>query len=179
MAIKLFPAADPERPVETVNVFVMHTLGGARTRFVTDLSLDNEPALGSLPPFSKIRSALRLQRDLERADSELSGRSQVNFRPITQLAARGRADAIVSPHWLRLTVAEDTPRIDRDDFRDELQLAAYPNELLRYRVAVAAFQERGKEAAKWQTIGSLELYESVTSPACDNQLHFAHPLLPE
>lgn len=177
MAIKLFPGADPQQPVRTVNVFVMHSLGGVRTRHVTDLVLDNEPALENLPPLTKLRTALRLQRDLERADEEVSGRGDVNFRPITQLAATGNDDEILSPFWLRLTAADETPKIDRKDFRDELQLTAYPGETLRYEIAVAAAQERGKSHAQWQTIGDLELYESVVSPACDRELHFAHPPL--
>ena len=177
LAIKLFPTTDPQQPVHTVNVFVMHSLGGVRSRHVTDLSLDNEPSLGALPPFSKIATALRLQRDFERADKEISGRTQVNFRPITELAAPGNEDRLPAPRWLRLTVAEGTPKIDRDDFREELQLAAYPDETLNYVIAVAAAQEQGKRQAQWENIGRLELYESVVSPACDRELHFAHPAL--
>ncbi|MEM9316844.1 MAG: hypothetical protein AAGA95_19730 [Pseudomonadota bacterium] len=177
MAIKLFPAIDPQQRVRTVNVFVMHSLGGVRTRYVTDLALDNEPSLGSLPPLTKLRTALRLQRDLERADEEYSGRSRVNFRPITELAATGDGETPASPHWLRITAAEGTPKIDRADFRDELQVAAYPGGTLTYDIAVAAAQEQGKRRAQWQTIGQLTLYEAVVSPACDRELHFAHPPL--
>lgn len=171
MALKLFPTADRAATVETVNAFVMHSLGGVRTDQVLDLALDNAPTLGSLPPFGQWGTARRLQRDFERADEVASGRANVGFRPVWQLAG-GQG-----PRWLRLTVADGTPRVEADDFRDELSLAHYPEGALRWTIAIADGAEGEKYDARWRNVGELRVGESVVSASCDQRLHFAHPRL--
>ncbi len=171
MALKLFPAANPATVVETVNLFVMHSLGGVRTDHVLALALDNAPELGALPPFGQWGTALRLQRDFERADRDASGRANVAYRPVAQLNG-GKG-----PRWLRLVTADGLPRVDADDFRDELTLAHYPDGELRWTIAVAEGQEGEKDAANWTTVGELRVRESVVSASCDRRLHFAHPTL--
>jgi hypothetical protein len=63
--------------------------------------------------------------------------------------------------------------VDEDDFRDELNLANYPQGL-RFSISVASKGSRfgGKE---WQKIGYIEVQETVASESCDHRLHFAHP----
>ena len=78
-----------------------------------------------------------------------------------------------TPVWMKITGAADMPRIKAADFRDELNIANYPNGL-RFDISVANKGTRfgGKE---WQTIGFIEFTDSVVSDSCDHRLHFAHP----
>ncbi len=169
MALKLFPAQDPDTLVETINLFVMHSLGGVRTAHVLDLAIDNAPQLGSLPPFGKWGTALRLQRDLERADIEVSGEANEAYRPVAQLGGGE------GPRWLRLVADPDLPRVDADDFRDELQVERYPGGEVRWVIAVADGPAGEKDSAEWTAIGEVRFSESVVSESCDRRLHFGHP----
>ena len=179
-AIKLFPAQDPDEPVPTINLFVMEAFGGARRAHIVDAVLDNDPDLGRLPSFSTLREVLRLRKDLKIADEESSGgRSDLTFRPITHAAGFGLTPGASAhaPHWMRLRIAADTPRVDADDFRDELSVDRYPNGAILYQLEVADRGNGKKTKARWQALGHLRLYESVTSHACDARLHFTHPRL--
>ena len=178
LALKLFPTGDPDLIVPTRNAFVMHSMGGTRSRYVLDLVLDNEPPLGSLPPLGQLRTAYRMLSDLKTADQAISGgKADVGFRPVDHLAADETGEVVSAPKWLRLTAASEQPRIDRADFRDELRVQHYPGQRLQWLLAVAPDNEKGKSAASWQTIGRLVFSESITSPACDKRLHFHHPPL--
>lgn len=187
-ALKLFPGMDEEQATETINVFVMHSLSGTRARHVLGLRLDNAPSLGSLPSLTQLGTVLRMQSDLERADAEAGAKPpQVAFRPVTELAVGDEGVTPVSPRWLRLVASDEMPRIDEDDFRDELRVENYPNNTLVYRIDVASprapaanegedtTKKISKKKAQWQTIGRLILNESITSEVCDRQLHFPHP----
>ncbi len=181
MAVKLFPHSNPDQTVSTVNLFVMNSLGGVKTQYVLDLTLDNAPALGALPPFNKWRTMLRLQRDFTRADHALSGeKSDITYRPVRHLAAvdSNTGEPIANgifPTWVRLSVDANTPRIDQNDFRDELRIDQYPDETLVWQIDVAKGEGSKKKQAQWSRIGSLELTQSVRSKTCDQQLHFQHP----
>ena len=52
-ALKIIKGPDPNKVVPTLNAFVMHSMAGTRSQYVLDLVLDNEPPLGSLPPFGQ------------------------------------------------------------------------------------------------------------------------------
>ncbi|MDT8321969.1 MAG: hypothetical protein RQ826_15735 [Xanthomonadales bacterium] len=177
-AVKLFPTLDPDAQVRTVNVLLMDRLSGLRSEHFRDAVMDNEPALGGLPPLRQLLTARRMLRDLETADALAGAREpDATYRPVTRLSVVGDAAAAVSPRWLRLRAAENTLRVDEADFRDELSLEHYPDRQMEWRIEVAAEHDAGKTAAEWHWIGRLVLRESVTSPACDNRLHFAHPNL--
>ncbi|MEM9257592.1 MAG: hypothetical protein AAGA91_19305 [Pseudomonadota bacterium] len=177
MAVKLFPAPDRQTPVHTLNLFVMHSLGGVKAKHVLGLAMDNEPALGSLPPWSKLATALRLRRDFERADRTLSPAGpDVAFRPVSHLATEGGSTAR-SPLWVRLRADEAMPRIDADDFREELRVEQYPDRRLVWSIEAAQGERGDKANARWHRLGQLVMDQSITSPACDQQLHFAHPTL--
>ena len=180
LAIKLFPTQDFDMPVKTINLFVMETFGGETRAHIVDAVLDNDPDLGKLPKFSTLGEVLRLRKDLKIADEESSdGRSDLTFRPITHAAEVGLAQSTPAsaPHWMRLAVAPYTPRIDADDFRDELSVDRYPDGEIVYQIDVAERGNGKKKSARWQALGHLRLSESVTSKACDARLHFAHPHL--
>ena len=178
LALKLFPGQDPDKPAPTLNAFVLNSMGGVRSKHVLDLSLDNAPPLGSLPSWGHVTTAYRLLRDLKAADKIVSKtKPDVSFRPVTQLAEYASNGPIVSPTWLRLRAPDELPRVDQTDFRDELRVQHYPQQQLIWLIEVAHDEGRGKSKAQWQPIGKLIFSESITSQACDQRLHFAHPTL--
>lgn len=176
MAIKLFPTTNPKEPVETLNAFVMHSLGGTVTKYLLALKLDNQPALGSLPPFTKLALSYRLLNDFKQADALISQtKADVGYRPVTHLAAF-REQNTVTPTWLRLRVMPSLLLVDKDDFRDELRVEHYPQQQLTWLIDVASKEKNHKKSqVTWQTIGRLVFHESITSAACDQKLHFSHP----
>lgn len=180
LAIKLLPADEPDATVKTINLFAMETFGGETRSHIVDAVLDNDPDLGRLPKFSTVREVLRLRKDLKIADKESSGgRSNLTFRPIKHAAKVDLApgEAARAPHWMRLRIAANTPRINAGDFRDELNVDRYPDRTIIYQIEVADRGNGKKKSANWQSVGQLRLNESITSYACDARLHFAHPRL--
>ncbi len=174
VAIKLFPI---KNTAPTQNVFLMHSLGGTKTDHVLSLPMTNEPDMGSIPPLGKIFTALRLERDLERADEQFSGaNANARFRPVSHLAGVDMDDKdMVAPYWLRLVIAPETTLVDKLDFRDELNLDHYTNTRFSWFIQAADNNAQGIEKAVWQNIGWLTVNDSITSSTCDKQLHFAHP----
>lgn len=177
MAIKLLPDDLGEQP--SLNAFVLHSMGGTITKHVLGLELDNEPPLGRLPKFSDLSTALRLRRDLEKADKEYGAtKPDASFRSVSSFAQYNNQNS-VSPRWLRLS-AMNEQRVNKKDFRDELNVNNYSENIIRYQIEVAGNDRdsvQKKKSAQWQSIGMLELTQSVTSPACDLNLHFQHPTL--
>lgn len=146
MAIKLFPGADAETIVPTQNLFVMHSLSGVKVKHVLDLTLDNAPTLGALPPFSQLGTALRLRRELELAYRKVSAADpDVVFRPVFHLARNPAMAEAVALTWVRLRAKDSLPRVDRSDFRDELRTEHYPYSQLIWDINVAT-GERGKKS---------------------------------
>ena len=212
MALKLFPAKNRDTVTPTLNVFVMNSMTGVRSDHVLDLVMDNEPSLGGLPPLSQMRVGYRLLKDFNAADKMLGAvKPDAGFRPISHLAGvtsnfnnndgekpsevnNSEVNNRVAPKWLRLRPLPSLPRIDQDDFRDELRVEHYPEHQLTWLIEVAAPHKElvaksetvnktnakvinKKSQAQWMTLGRVTLTQSVTSPVCDQQLHFAHPLL--
>lgn len=181
LAVKLLPNDLGQDP--SLNMFVLNSLGGAVSKHILDLPMDNQPPLGRIPKFSDIRTALRMRNELERADKEAIEQDQLDikpkatFRPVNHLAAY-REEQSKSPYWIRFSALSEH-RNDQNDFRDELRLAAYPNNRLIYGIEVAEFDGGRKNKAVWQSLGQLILTESVTSAVCDQKLHFRHPRLSE
>jgi len=159
LAIKLLPNDLGQQA--SLNIFTANSLGGVVNKHVLDLKLDNNPPLGRIPNLTDISTALRLRKDLESADRHV----------IKETNSRGKADVT---KWIRFRPA-NPERVDKDDFRDELDTSLYQDQKIVYQIDVAADHGSRKSSAKWQTIGKLELTDSVTSKACDAKLHFQHP----
>lgn len=182
LAVKLLPDDLADAP--SLNIFTLNSMGGVVSEHTLDLAIDNEPPLGRIPNWGDIPTALRMKRDLERADKEQlesanddnQVKPRATFRPISQLAAYRHKGLVRSPKWLRFS-AQTQERIDADDFRDELSLDRYPENKIIYNIEVADDNGDKKAKAVWKNIGELLLSESVTSKACDTQLHFQHPSL--
>lgn len=173
LAVKLLP--DDLGLSPSLNLFTLHSVGGVKTKHLLDLSVDNEPPLGRIPRFQDITTALKLKSVLLKADKEAgSVKPSVTFRTVAPLAAYKEETQINSPRWIRFSAANEA-RADKQDFRDELRVENYPNGQLVYNIEAGSHHKLKKSKAQWQTIGQLILSESVTSKACDTQLHFAHP----
>jgi len=176
IAVKLLPNDLGDSP--SLNVFTLHSVGGVKTKHLLDLAVDNEPPLGRIPRFQDISTALKLKKDLLKADKDAgSVKPSVTFRSVAALASYKEntlTAPAISPRWVRFSAANDA-RVDREDFRDELRVENYENNQLIYQIEVGDNPKLKKSKAQWQTIGQLVFTESITSKACDTQLHFAHP----
>ncbi|MGR8947730.1 MAG: hypothetical protein ACU84Q_06755 [Gammaproteobacteria bacterium] len=173
MAIKLFAPGQ----AQTANILVMESMGGRHLQHISDAVLDNHPTLGSIPGIADLKLLLRIRKDLNRALTH-TGSSGVKIRylPLQHVAATNieQGRELLAPYWIRLHVAAGTPKIDADDFREELTLHHYPNGVLSYVISVAPDNGGSKRKADWKEIGKLELTDSVISKACDTRLHFKH-----
>jgi hypothetical protein len=63
------------------------------------------------------------------------------------------------------------------DFRNELQIQNYRNNLLRFIVSVAPPERLLTGERNWRPIGHIDLTESIASESCDHRLVFQHPRL--
>jgi len=172
LAVKLLPNDLSDAP--SLNIFTLHSVGGVKTKHLLDLALDNEPPLGRIPRFRDISTALKLKNVLLKADKEAgSEKPSVTFRSVAHLASYNETQ-VVAPRWIRFSAANNV-RVDKEDFRDELRVENYPNKQLVYRIEVADEPKLKKSKAQWQDVGQLVFTDSVTSKACDMQLHFSHP----
>lgn len=179
MALKLFP----HKEAVSRNILVLNSLVGVRTKHVLDLTMDNQPSTQGVPPWSQLSTALRLRKDLSRADKEHGGKAQLAYRTVDHIAAPALTQSepiidhdVVAPYWFRLRADESIPRVDANDFRDELNVKHYPDNMIKWQIEVASNNEiKNKKDADWQLIGQLILTESVISKVCDIDLHFSHP----
>jgi len=87
--------------------------------------------------------------------------------PVSSLGLKA-GQKVVTPDLIMLRVIEGTPRIDAEDFRDELRLEHYPGRKLTYAINVRDFDEQG-----WTQLGVMELNEYALSLAGDKRLHEA------
>ena len=173
LGVKLFAPGE----TESINVLVMESMGGRVLQHVTNAVLDNHPGLGSIPKIADLGTLLRIRKDLKQALKQTAVDGiDLRYLPLEHVSAVGvpATQQVVSPRWLRLAVPTHIPRVDADDFRDELRTHHYPGHQLVYELSVAADNGRSKRSATWQTIGKLVLDESVTSATCDLKLHFRH-----
>ena len=177
LAIKLLPSDLGDSP--SINIFTLNSLGGVIKKHVLDLSVDNEPDFGQIPKLSDISTALRLKADLQRAEKQYlqetgakNTKANVTYRGLEHVAAY-KSEQVLSPKWIRFSANVDK-RVDMDDFRNELDLEHYPQNEIIYAIDVAA-PAKNKKKADWLTIGELVLKDSISSLACDTQLHFQHP----
>lgn len=181
LAGKLFPTLDPKEKVHTANFFAMENFLGTHDEHFLDAELDNNPSTSGLPgSLTEAWIGLRIKKDLTRVDRKTSGgKSDPTSRPLYPISESRltRGLEAVTPRWMQLRIATDTPRVDELDFRDELRLEHYPSRRLRWDVYVAAGHPEGKSRASWQKIGDIVLDDYIASHSCDARLHFAHPVL--
>lgn len=174
VAVKLFPARDPQTPVVTRNLvlFDQYGLDGqARAHFVT-------PATGDPPLYwtNHIRAAGLLSQGarwlLGRFDDAPLYRSLVPLADVDQDGVApfaANAPVVLTLH-VRHHPLQDAPQ--PSDYRDEIR--AYPPGELIFDVVVPP--QVGHP--QLQVVGTLTVGETVLSPTCDGALHFWHPPVP-
>jgi hypothetical protein len=158
---KVFPTLDPNERVKPGNFVLVSNLSGAKDRHVLDIEVTNAPPLGLHP------QAFLVNRILFRIMDSRPGWRQLF--PISTLGLE-RGTRAVTPDLMRLPPLEGTPRIDADDFRDELRLRNYPDGKLSLAIDVRNFDERD-----WTRLGRIDFTEDAVSDGGDHRLHFWIP----
>jgi hypothetical protein len=162
IAGKVFPTLDPQQKVKPGNFVTVAHLSGVKAKHLLDIPVLNQVTIGWDPGVNFVsRVVFRL------ADSRPGYRL---LHPISTLGVPPGGE-VVTPDLMMLKVADGTPRVDADDFRDELRLKNYPNNKLVYTINVKSFDE-----AAWTQLGVLEFTEDAVSEGGDKRLHFWIPL---
>lgn len=162
IAGKLFPTTDPHRKVKPANFVTVDGLSGNRAKHVLDAEMTNFPKIGWDPAANFINRVVFRLMD-----------SRPGYRKLYPISALGLSpgDAVNTPDLLMLKVADGTPRVDADDFRDELRLRHYPDHRLVYSILVKNFGDD-----TWTRLGSLEFTDDAVGEGGDKRLHFWIPL---
>ena len=161
LAGKIFPTMDVHEKVKPGNFVTVSHLSGSRAKHILDVEMTNVPTIGLAPAANFInRLVFRLM------DTRPGWRQ---LHPISTLSVP-RGGPVVTPNQMLLKVEEGTPRMDANDFRDELRLKNYPNQQLVYTINVKNFAED-----LWTRLGTIRLTEDVVSEGGDKRLHFWIP----
>ncbi|MFW7380739.1 MAG: hypothetical protein ACOH5I_18135 [Oligoflexus sp.] len=177
VAGKIYPTNDPyhTEPLKTANFFTINDLGGERKDYFLDAENTND-ILAVTPTLTAFAHSLVGAAVFaffpKSEDSNVQTALVRELYPISELGEAPDSE-IVTPVWLKITGSAETPRVLRDDFRDELDMQNYPKGI-RFDISVASEGKRIGDK-DWQKIGFIDLDESVVSVACDHKLHFAHP----
>lgn len=161
LAGKVYPTLNPHEKVKPGNFVTVDYLTGIKTKHITDTELTNFPDVG--PDIG----AKLINRVIFRLVDKRPGFRQVF--PISTLGVEA-GGKVVTPDLFMLRVAEDTPKIDAQDFRDELRLEKYPNNTLVYTINVKNFDEK-----EWTKLGVIELNDYAICEGCDKRIHFWIP----
>jgi len=168
LAVKLFPTDNPNHtlPLKTANFFVIDDLGGTLTPNYLDAQMTNEPAASV-----RLRSIF-LAPVAAAASSAFSAADQNpgmrQLYPVAELGLRPGLKG-VAPKYLKVVGSASMKRVVKNDFRDELNVALYGNNL-DFDVLVSE-----NKSGPFEKIGYLEFQESVASDSCDHRVHFHHP----
>lgn len=161
IAGKIFPTFDPEERVWPANFVTVSHLSGSKAPYITDIDMSNGPTVGLDPIANIINRVIFRFMDTRPGYRQLFPISTLGLKP---------DDKVVTPDLMMLKVAEGTPRIDAEDFRDELRLSNYPGGKLVYTINVKNFDEE-----HWTRLGAIEFTEDVISEGSDKRLHFWIP----
>lgn len=170
---KIFPTMDPNERVKTANFVTIDVLAGTRAKYFTEVALSNAPAIGFNFGLLQIFGALI-------GGTASFALADINpiFRPIYPVAeADLRPDEkVCSPKWMLIKASPNSGQVDREDFRDELNVRNYPGNKLRFDISAASDRLPTWER-NWRYLGHVELTESIASESCDHRLVFQHPKL--
>ena len=161
MAGKVFPTMDAGQKVAPGNFVTVDHLSGTWAKHFVDVEMTNFPSIG-LDPVANIvnRIIFRLM------DSRPGYRK---LHPISTLGL-SRGDEVVTPDLLMLKVPDDTVKVDKRDFRDELRLENYPEQRLVYTINVKNFEE-----TDWTRLGTIEFTDYAISEGGDKRIQFWIP----
>lgn len=161
LAGKIFPTLDPDARHKPANFVTVSHLSGSRDKYVLGAQMTNAPTVGLSPAANFVNRVIFRLMDTRPGYRKLHPVSTLGVPP------GGR---IVTPDLMLLEVEENTPRVDADDFRDELRLKGYPGQKLVFVISVKNFTD-----AEWTRIGTLTFTEDVISEGGDKRLHFWIP----
>jgi hypothetical protein len=161
IAGKVFPTLDPNQRVSPGNFVLVSNLSGTKDRHVLDIEATNFPSVGWDPQAFVVNRIIFRMMD-----------SRPGWRQLFPISTLGmpRGSTIVTPDVMRLPPIEGTPRIDADDFRDELRLQHYPNHTLTMAIEVRRFDQQ-----QWTRLGRIDFTEDAISDGGDHRLHFWIP----
>jgi hypothetical protein len=183
---KLFPTLDPEHveAVRTANFITQQDIGGAHADYINDAELLNAPNTTPWRRGAGVLAFLVTGAVLALADKEPTMRQ---LYPIAELG-KPEGEPTRAPLYLRLTVAEEQPRIEGDalDFRDEIMAQIFdegdptPKRQLIFNIEVTDQGNVGNPLRRtfsdWRNIGRMTFNNAVASYNGDHVIHFSHPL---
>ena len=161
IAGKVYPTLDPHQKVKPGNFVTVNYLTGTKEAHITDIAPTNQPGVG--PAIA----ANIINRIIFRLMDTRPGYRQLY--PISTLGV-SRGGRVRTPDLIQLKVPDGTPKIDADDFRDELRLKNYPGNKLTYEIRVKMFDD-----LNWSKIGRIEFTEDGICEGCDKRIHFWIP----
>jgi hypothetical protein len=160
IAGKVYPTLDPTKKVKPGNFVTVNTLSGTKEPHITDIAPTNDAAVGPAIAANVINRIIFRLMDTRPGYRQLYPISTLGLQP---------GDRVHTPDLLQLKVAEGTPRVDADDFRDELRLKNYGGKLI-YDIRVKMFED-----PNWSRIGRIEFSEDAICEGCDKRIHFWIP----
>jgi hypothetical protein len=161
IAGKVFPTLDRGLKVRPGNFVTVSHLSGTWEKHIINIHVTNQPTIGLDPAANLINRVIFRMMDTRPGYRLLHPLSTLGLKP---------GSKVVTPDLLMLRVRDGTPRIDAEDFREELRLKHYPNHTLVYTINVRSFWENN-----WTRIGTIEFTEDVVSEGGDKRLHFWIP----
>jgi hypothetical protein len=172
---KIFPTLEGQEQVPTANFFVIENLGGTMTPRYLDAQQQNDlinVAINSSTAASA-PIAVAASQAFQAADQALDP-TQPLERQLYNIAELGEADPSKAraPRWIMITGSQDTDRVERDEFRDEVRLANYPRGL-KFDIYVSDSGNRW--AKQWTRLGHIQVTDDALTNSCDHRLHFSHP----
>lgn len=169
MAGKLFPTTEDNKLVKTANFFLVDDLGGTKANHYTDVGMLNEPKVSKttdilLHAFYALKLAITFGME----------DSNPNMRQLYEVSELGESkkSKIITPKWMMIK-AKSGQTVDEKDFRDELNVQNYNNNL-SFDIFVSSTKDKN-ENIQWKKIGDINFNESSASHSCDHRLHFHHP----
>jgi hypothetical protein len=170
---KIFPTMDPDQRVETADFLTIDVFAGTKAAHFTDVALTNAPPLGlNLDVIRLLGVVIATFGSFIRADFNPV------FRPIYPVAELGLPEGAVanSPKWIMVRAWPGSGQSEAEDFRNELNVKNYLNNMLRFNVSAASGKLPSGDR-DWRHLGHIDLTESVASESCDHRLVFQHPKL--
>jgi hypothetical protein len=161
IAGKVYPTLDPTLKVKPGNFVTVSGLSGSKAPHILDIAPTNMPEVGPALAANVINRIIFRLMD-----------TRPGYRQLYPISTLGvpRGAPVRTPDLLMLKVPDDTPRVDAEDFRDELRLKNYPGNTLTYVIYVKMFDD-----ADWSRIGQIDFTEDAICEGCDKRIHFWIP----
>jgi len=165
---KIFPTMDANETVKTANFFLIDVLFGTHAKHYLDVSLTSQAKTGF--DFFNLFTGLIAAKALFKADHS------PQLRPLYPISELGLAEneTVVTPKWMMIKADESMTRVDEKDFRAELAVGHYANNL-KFDIFVSDTTSKSSKLDQWQRLGKITLDQSASSYGCDRRLHFSHP----